>query len=103
MITSCTFIPSQRVKDLLCALWVEYGCQTLAPRGILLELRAELGPADFALLEKDLARLLRRYDARRAVAQIIFAAVKRNTTLQTTSWFTAQEIITEALKRTLNT
>jgi hypothetical protein len=78
MITSSTFIPSQRVKDLLCELFVEYGCWSLAPRLILIELRKELGAEEFARFEKDLARLLEKYPARRAVAKIICAAIKRS-------------------------
>jgi hypothetical protein len=85
MITSCTFIPSQRVKDLLCELFVEYGCWSLAPRLILIELRKELGAEEFAFFEKDLARLLGKYPARRAVAKIICAAITRsNRTYQVT-------------------
>ena len=77
MITSSTFIPSQRVKDLLCELFVEYGCCSLAPRLILIELRKELGAEEFARFQKDLARLLDTYPARRAVARIICAAIRR--------------------------
>jgi hypothetical protein len=77
MITSSTFIPSQRVKDLLCELFVEYGCWSLATRLILIEIRKELGDEEFARLEKDLARLLDKYPARRATAMIICAAIQR--------------------------
>jgi hypothetical protein len=82
MITSSTFIPSQRAKDLLCALWVEYGCQghkqrLIETRQFLLDLRAELGAADYALFEKDLVRLMERNCARIAMQKIIRAAILR--------------------------
>jgi hypothetical protein len=76
MITSCTFIPSQRVKDLLCKLWIEFGCRG-DTRTVLIELRAELGKEEFARFEKDLARGMERKSARTAVHQIIRAAILR--------------------------
>ena len=76
MITSSTFIPSQRAKDLLCALWVEYGCRG-ETRQILIDLRTELGAAEFTNFEKDLVRLMDRHSARRAVHKIITAAILR--------------------------
>src|SRR5690348_5910773 len=79
MISSCTFIPSQRAKDLLCMLWVEFG--TLGEtRLILIELRSELGPVEFARFEKDLARQMDGWDgksARTAIHGIIRAAIRR--------------------------
>jgi F420-dependent methylenetetrahydromethanopterin dehydrogenase len=76
MITSSTFIASQRAKDLLCALYVEYGCWG-ETRPILIALRAELGPVEYARFQKDLLRLMKRTGARNAVHQIIRAAILR--------------------------
>ena len=83
MITSCTFIPSQRTRDLLCALYVEYGFQAhkqrlSETRQFLLDLRAELGSADYALFEKDLVRLMESNCARNAMRKIIRAATLRS-------------------------
>jgi hypothetical protein len=76
MITSCTFIPSRRVFDLLCMLWVRYG--TLGEtREALIELRSELGPVEFARFEKDLVRWMERKSARTAIHKIIRAAILR--------------------------
>lgn len=76
MITSCTFVPSQRAKDLLCKLWIEFGTWG-ETRTVLIELRAELGPEEFARFEKDLARGMERKSARTAVHQILRAAILR--------------------------
>ena len=82
MITSSTFIPTQRAKDLLCALFIEYGFQSHkqrpdAIRQFPIDLRTELGEVDYACFEKDLARLLRNNCARTAVHKIIRAAIRR--------------------------
>lgn len=76
MISSCTFLPSQRAKDLLCKLWIEFGTWG-ETRPVLIELRAELGPVEFARFEKDLARGMERKSARTAVHRIIRAAILR--------------------------
>lgn len=76
MIHSCTFIPSQRVKDLLCKLWIEFGTWG-ETRTVLIELRAELGPVEFARFEKDLARGMERKSARTVLHWILRAAILR--------------------------
>jgi hypothetical protein len=84
MILTTTFIPSQRAKDLLCALWAEYHCWG-ETRQLLIDLRAELGKEEFARFEQDMLRLMNRHCARRAVEQILRAAVVRSPhKLQTT-------------------
>jgi hypothetical protein len=77
MILSSTFIPSQRVKDLLCHLYVEFGCWG-ETRPILIDLRVELGAADFARFQEDLFRLMQHRCAYSAVRTIISAAVARS-------------------------
>lgn len=76
MISSCTFIPSQRAKDLLCKLWIRYGTFG-ETREVLIELRSELGPVEFARFEKDLVRGMEKKSARTAIHRIIRAAVLR--------------------------
>jgi hypothetical protein len=77
MILTTTFIPSQRAKDLLCALWVEYGCWG-DTRPILIELRAELGANEFGRFEHDMLRLMNRNSARKSVERILREAVLRS-------------------------
>jgi hypothetical protein len=77
MILSTTFIPSQRAKDLLCALWAEYGCCG-ETRPLLFDLRAELGAIEYRLFEQDLVRLMTRNSARKSVEKILREAVLRS-------------------------
>jgi hypothetical protein len=77
MILTTTFIPTQRAKDLLCHLYVEFGCWG-DTRPILIDLRTELGAADFARFEEDLFRLMQSRCACSAVRTIIRAAVRRS-------------------------
>jgi hypothetical protein len=74
---STTFIPTDCVRALLGALWNEYkyGGDT---REILIDLRAELGKPEFALFEKDMAGLMERVPAKRAVYLIARAAIWRS-------------------------
>jgi hypothetical protein len=77
MILATTFIPSQRAKDLLCALWAEYNCCG-ETRQMLFDLRAEIGADEFGRFQEDMSRLMKRHCARRAVEQILRAAVLRS-------------------------
>lgn len=76
MITSSTFIPSRRVLDIFCQLWIEYGRQG-ETRQLLIDLRGELGAAEFALFQKDMQRWLDRKSARTAIHRIMRAAIAR--------------------------
>lgn len=76
MITSSTFIPSTRVLDIFCKLWIEYG-RNGETRQSLIELRAELGAEEFALFQKDMKRWLERKSARTAIYKIMRAAIWR--------------------------
>ncbi|HKV94920.1 MAG TPA: hypothetical protein VJW20_20410 [Candidatus Angelobacter sp.] len=73
---NCTFIPTSRSKDLLCALFAEFR-NAGSTREILFSPRDELGPIEFGLLQKDLARLMFRCTAAEAVRIIIEAAINR--------------------------
>lgn len=76
MITSCTFLPTNNIYDLLCALWSEYRvCGNT--RVFLMALRAELGPEEHARFERDLVRLMDRCSACRAIEFILAAAIRR--------------------------
>jgi len=77
MTLTCTFIPSQRAKDLLCALYAEYGCAGNTSH-ILLDLRDELGPEEHRRFEHDLVTLMTWMPAARAMRVIIKAAIVRD-------------------------
>ena len=76
MITSSTFIPSPRVLDLFCQLWIEYGRAGETSK-LLIDLRAELDAAEFAAFQKDMQRWLERKSARTAIYMIMRAAISR--------------------------
>ena len=69
---TCTFIPTQRAKDLLCELFAEFHCPG-STREILYSLRDELGADEFGRFQADLAKLMHQYTARIAVRMIIEA------------------------------
>jgi hypothetical protein len=72
-----TFIPTQKTKDLLCALYAEYNCAG-DTRSLLYQLRDDLGADQFGRFQQDMARLLNRpLYARRALETILRAAVAR--------------------------
>jgi hypothetical protein len=78
MILTTTFIPSQRAKDLMCALWAEYHCCGETHQ-FLIELRSEIGKEEFARFEKDMQRMMwNGFCARRALGRILRAAVLRS-------------------------
>jgi hypothetical protein len=76
MITSCTFIPTKNIYDLLCAIWAEYRvCGNT--RVFLMALRAELGAEEYSRFERDLARLLEKRTACFSIQMILAAAIRR--------------------------
>jgi hypothetical protein len=85
MTLTTTFVPTQQSKDLLCALWVEYGCCG-DTRPLLIELGKEIGALEFTRFQRDLAWLMKRdCSARCALGTILRAAIRRaNTPLKVT-------------------
>jgi hypothetical protein len=100
MITSCTFLPTNNIYDLLCALWAEYRVSGNT-RVLLMALRAELGPEEFARFERDLGRLLERRTACSAIQLILVAAIRRFNEQAVTSAVALSEHERKKLLRTI--